>query len=61
MTAFPQLSDADVDNILAYTSQPKEEAPKAVAGVVGAGAPAGDAMGISNNVVLGLLAVILLF
>ena len=37
MTAFPQLSDADVDNILAYTSQPKEE-PKAVAkGVAGAG------------------------
>ena len=58
MTAFPQLSDADVDNILAYTSQPKEEA-KAVAGVAGPGAQAGDAMGISNNLVLGLLAVIL--
>lgn len=58
MTAFPQLSDADVDNILAYTSQPKEE-PKAVAGVAGPGAKADDAMGISNNLVLGLLAVIL--
>ena len=59
MTAFPQLSDVDVDNILAYTSQPKEVKPKSVAGVGGAGAKAGDAMGISNNLVLGLLAVIL--
>jgi hypothetical protein len=27
MTAFPQLSDADIDNIIAYTSEPKAEAP----------------------------------
>src|SRR5690606_12841756 len=25
MTAFPQLSDADIDNILAYTAEPKPE------------------------------------
>jgi mono/diheme cytochrome c family protein len=31
MTAFPQLSEADIDNIIAYTSTPKEEAPAAAA------------------------------
>jgi mono/diheme cytochrome c family protein len=25
MTAFPQLSNADIDNIIAYTSEPKAE------------------------------------
>ena len=34
MTAFPQLAEGDIDNIIAYTSTPKEEAP------VVAGAPA---------------------
>ena len=29
MTAFPQLSNADIDNIIAYTSEPKAEAPAA--------------------------------
>lgn len=57
MTAFPQLSDADIDNILAYTSQPKEE-PKAAA--VGGGGTAGaQEGGVSNNLVLGVLAVVL--
>lgn len=57
MPAFPQLSDADIDNIIAYTSQPKEEAkPAGAAGVPGA-APAED--GISNNVILGALALVL--
>jgi hypothetical protein len=26
MSAFPQLSNADIDNIIAYTSEPKVEA-----------------------------------
>lgn len=58
MTAFPQLSDADIDNILAYTSQPKEEAatPSGGPGVV---VDSAESTGISNNVVLGLLAVVL--
>ncbi|WP_136667795.1 c-type cytochrome [Flavobacterium sp. H122] len=57
MTAFPQLSDADIDNILAYTSQPKDEAPTPTnAGP--AGQPS-ESTGISNNIVLGLLAVVL--
>ncbi|MCL9806439.1 c-type cytochrome [Flavobacterium amniphilum] len=56
MTAFPQLSDADIDNILAYTAEPKPEAEKpATAG----GAEAGTGGGMSNNMILGLLAVIL--
>ena len=36
MTAFPQLSEADIDNIIAYTSEPKAEAPVAAAGTAGA-------------------------
>ncbi|MCH4830173.1 MULTISPECIES: c-type cytochrome [Flavobacterium] len=58
MTAFPQLSDADIDNIIAYTSEPKEEVKAPAAGsAVNAGAT--DSSGVSNNVVLGLLAVVL--
>ncbi|MFC7775187.1 c-type cytochrome [Flavobacterium sp. GCM10027622] len=57
MTAFPQLSAADIDNILAYTSQRKEE-PKVTTGQdVQAGASSEG--GLSNNMVLGLLAVVL--
>ena len=40
MTAFPQLSNEDIDNILAYTSEP---APAAPAAVPGAPVVAGDA------------------
>jgi hypothetical protein len=32
MTAFPQLSNGDIDNIIAYTSEPKAEAPAPAAG-----------------------------
>lgn len=58
MTAFPQLSDADIDNILAYTSQPKEEV-KTPDPTGATSAQGGESTGISNNVVLGLLAVVL--
>ena len=58
MTAFPQLSDADIDNILAYTSQPKEEAPAGTATVAAAGGATQDG-GVSNNLILGVLAVVL--
>lgn len=57
MTAFPQLSDADIDNILAYTSQPKEEAPAAAATATTGGAA--QEGGVSNNLILGVLAVVL--
>lgn len=56
MNAFPQLSDADIDNILAYTAQePPAPAVTAVATEAssGTGAP-----GISEKLILGALAVL---
>ena len=60
MTAFPQLSNADIDNIIAYTSEPKAEA---VAQPTGSAAPPGTATnvgGISNDLILGALALVML-
>ncbi|MBD3582359.1 c-type cytochrome [Flavobacterium selenitireducens] len=59
MTPFPQLSNKDIDDIIAYTSQPKAETPSA-AGTVGPPGTAGVDSGISNNVILGALVVVLL-
>ncbi|MFD0932039.1 c-type cytochrome [Psychroflexus salinarum] len=58
MNAFPQLSNQDIDDILAYTEEPKPEPKTDVAA-----APAGEAQGgggISTEIVLGLLAIVLL-
>jgi mono/diheme cytochrome c family protein len=59
MTPFPQLSEADIDNIIAYASEPK---PAAAAAPVGGeklpGASANEG-GISNNVILGALSLIM--
>jgi mono/diheme cytochrome c family protein len=60
MTAFPQLSKQDVDNILAYTSEPKPEAPKGMVAANGGLKAEGDGSGISNNVILGALALVML-
>jgi mono/diheme cytochrome c family protein len=57
MTAFPALSDADIDDIIAYTSEPKAEAPAAVAGTAVAGADQGG--GVSNNIILAALALVM--
>jgi len=58
MPAFPQLSTADIDNIIAYTSAPKEEAkPAGAAAAVPGAAPAEE--GISNNIILGALALVM--
>lgn len=57
MTQFPQLSDADIDNILAYTSEPAPTPEKPTAGT--ASAEVGTGGGLSNNLILGLLAGIL--
>ncbi len=59
MTAFPQLSEGDIDNIIAYTSEPKAEP---VAATTTAGPPDTQAStgGISNEVVLGALALVML-
>ncbi len=59
MSPFPQLSEADIDNIIAYTSEPKAVAPTAV---VGAKVPGTEnkSDGISNNIVLGALSLVML-
>ena len=57
MTAFPQLSTADIDNIIAYTDEVKAEAP-IVAAVPGV--KTGDESGITNGVILGALALVML-
>ena len=57
MTAFPQFSDADIANILAYTAQPKPE-KSAVVAVAGNSGSGNDA-GVSTDIVLGLLALVL--
>ncbi len=55
MTPFPQLSDADIDNIIAYTMEKKEAAPAALPGAK----PKGEDTGISNNLILGALSLIM--
>lgn len=57
MQPFPSLSDADIDDILAYTDAP---APQPVAAVANTGEPSAAAggSGISNELVLGGLIVI---
>ena len=61
MTAFPQLSEADIDNIIAYTSTPKEEAPAATAAAVPGteGAAPQAEGGITNTIILGALALVM--
>lgn len=58
MTAFPQLSNEDIDNILAYTSEvaPPPPTPGPDAATNGSG----DSSGISNNIILGALALVLM-
>jgi mono/diheme cytochrome c family protein len=57
MTAFPQLSNGDIDNIIAYTSEPKVEAPKPPEPITGT--EGGDNAGVSNNIILGALALVM--
>jgi mono/diheme cytochrome c family protein len=57
MTAFPQLSDDDLNNILAYTAEEKK-AP-AVPAAAAAGAQTSETSGgISNELILGALAIL---
>jgi mono/diheme cytochrome c family protein len=60
MTAFPQLSTTDIDNIIAYTDTPKDE-PKSPLPTLGAqgGTMSKTSGGISNELVLGILALVL--
>ncbi|HKO75780.1 MAG TPA: c-type cytochrome, partial [Flavobacterium sp.] len=59
MTAFPQLSEGDIDNIIAYTSEPKAAAPVAAAGASAAVPGTVQEEGISNNVILGALSLVM--
>lgn len=58
MTAFPQLSTTDIDNIIAYTDEKKAEPAAAVAAVPGTGGDTNQG-GISNDVILGALALVM--
>jgi mono/diheme cytochrome c family protein len=55
MTPFPQLSDGDIDNIIAYTSEVKAEPAAGASGTDKL--PTGS--GISNNIILGALALVM--
>jgi len=57
MTAFPQLSDEDLNNILAYTAEVKEEP---VATQTTATADTGSDSAISNELILGALGILFL-
>jgi mono/diheme cytochrome c family protein len=58
MTAFPQLSEADIDNIIAYTMEPKAAAPAPMTGEKVPGTDT-NASGVSNNVILGALCLVM--
>jgi len=58
MTAFPQLSDQDIDDILAYTAEEKK-APVAVVSDTATGNSTAS-NGISNEIILGALALLFL-
>ena len=56
MTAFPQLTDQDISDILAYTAQPIPEKKVDEEDEAGTGGAAQD--GISNKLILGALAIL---
>lgn len=55
MTPFPQLSEADIDNILAYTMEVKEEPAATDVATAAGGASASSSGGLSGDIVLGAL------
>ncbi|WP_338357469.1 cytochrome c3 family protein [Yeosuana marina] len=60
MTAFPQLSNKDIDDILAYTAQKKEEPAPAAAQPAATGDQNQDGFAISNDLILGALGILFL-
>ncbi|MEO8532791.1 MAG: c-type cytochrome [Flavobacterium sp.] len=58
MTAFPQLSEGDIDNIIAYTSEVKAEPAPGSVSALPTGPQEGGS-GISNNIILGALALVM--
>ncbi|MGB1308277.1 MAG: cytochrome c3 family protein [Oceanihabitans sp.] len=57
MTAFPQLSDADLIDVLAYTAE-EPKAPAAAVAQVGQTPASGAGDGVSNKMILAALAVL---
>ena len=58
MTAFPQLSEADINNIIAYTSEPKTEAVAPVPTGATSGTDVSES-GVSSNIILGALILVM--
>lgn len=58
MTAFPTLSNTDIDDILAYTAAPPAAAATAAAAAAPADGAEGSSPGISNEIILGALALV---
>ncbi|MGJ8713568.1 MAG: c-type cytochrome [Maribacter stanieri] len=59
MTAFPTLSNTDIDDILAYTAAAPAAAPAAAAGEVqSAAGGSGSSSGVSNEIILGALVLV---
>ncbi len=56
MNNFPQLSKGDIDNVIAYTMEP---IPVAVVAPVAVGSPDATGSGISNNLILGALGLVM--
>src|SRR5690606_622895 len=59
MTPFPQFSEADIDNILAYIQVEGDKKPEAAAGAAAAGGESGDSS-VSGYMIAGLIAVIVI-
>ncbi|WP_297702903.1 cytochrome c3 family protein [uncultured Eudoraea sp.] len=57
MTAFPTLSNADIDDILAYTAAPPP-APVAAAAATATSEGGSDSSGITNEIILGALVLV---
>jgi len=57
MTAFPQLAEADIDNIIAYTSEVKAAPVVDVTSTTPG--PKVEGGGVSNNIILGALALVM--
>lgn len=58
MTPFPQLSNEEIDNIIAYTMQEKTETPLPPGVPDSAEGQGSQGSGISNNIILGALALV---
>ncbi|PWA05667.1 c-type cytochrome [Flavobacterium psychrotolerans] len=60
MTPFPQLSEGDIDNIIAYTSEPVAAPVAAAVGTAASPGTEANAGGVSNDIILGALSLVML-